>query len=165
MRLKIITIFCECLLGCAGIFPKNNPTVIFDDGNHFGLLSKSLIIDHDSYTWFPKQYDAYHPDLNGFDSANLKQISIKIFMGTWCHDSKREVPRLYKILDELYYDYENFEIIGLTKDKKGYFQDYATFGITNTPTIIFYRNDMEIGRIIEEPKGSLEDQMARIIAN
>ena len=165
MRLKIITIFCACLLGCAGIFPKNNPTVIFDDGNHFGLLSKSLIIDHDSYTWFPKQYDAYHPDLNGFDSANLKQISIKIFMGTWCHDSKREVPRLYKILDELYYAYENFEIIGLTKDKKGYFQDYATFGITNTPTIIFYRNDMEIGRIIEEPKGSLEDQMARIIAN
>lgn len=165
MRLKIITIFCACLLGCVGIFPKNNPTVIFDDGNHFGLLSKSLIIDHDSYTWFPKQYDAYHPDLNGFNSANLKQISIKIFMGTWCHDSKREVPRLYKILDELYYDYENFEIIGLTKDKKGYFQDYATFGITNTPTIIFYRNDMEIGRIIEEPKGSLEDQMARIIAN
>ena len=165
MRLKIITIFCVCLLGCAGIFPKNNPTVIFDDGNHFGLLSKSLIIDHDSYTWFPKQYDAYHPDLNGFDSANLNQISIKIFMGTWCHDSMREVPRLYKILDELYYDYENFEIIGLTKDKKGYFQDYATFGITNTPTIIFYRNDMEIGRIIEEPKGSLEDQMSRIIAN
>ena len=165
MRLKIITIFCACLLGCAGIFPKNNPTVIFDDGNHFGLLSKSLITDHDSYTWFPKQYDAYQPDLNEFDSANLKQISIKIFMGTWCHDSKREVPRLYKILDELYYDYENFEIIGLTKDKKGYFQDYASFGITNTPTIIFYRNDLEIGRIIEEPKGSLEDQMARIIAN
>ena len=165
MRLKIITIFCACLLGCAGILPKNNPTVVFDDGNHFGLLSKSLIINHDSYTWFPKQYDAYHPDLNEFDSANLKQISIKIFMGTWCHDSKREVPRLYKILDELYYDYENFEIIGLTKDKKGYFQDYASFGITNTPTIIFYRNDLEIGRIIEEPKGSLEDQMARIIAN
>lgn len=165
MRLKIITIFCAYLLGCAGIFPKNNPTVIFDDGNHFGLLSKSLITDHDSYTWFPKQYDAYHPDLNGFDSANLKQISIKIFMGTWCHDSKREVPRLYKILDELYYDYQNFEIIGLKKDKKGYFQDYATFGITNTPTIIFYRNDVEIGRIIEEPKGSLEDQMSRIIAN
>ena len=165
MILKIITIFCACLLGCAGIIPKNNPTVVFDDGNHFGLLSKSLIIDHDSYTWFPKQYDAYHPNLNGFDSANLKQISIKIFMGTWCHDSKREVPRLYKILDELYYDYENFEIIGLTKDKKGYFQDYASFGITNTPTIIFYRNDVEIGRIIEEPKGSLENQMARIIAN
>jgi len=165
MRLKIITIFCAYLLGCAGIFPKNNPTVIFDDGNHFGLLSKSLITDHDSYTWFPKQYDAYHPDLNGFDSTNLKQISIKIFMGTWCHDSKREVPRLYKILDELYYDYQNFEIIGLNKDKKGYFQDYATFGITNTPTIIFYRNDVEIGRIIEEPKGLLEDQMARIIAN
>ena len=165
MILKIITIFCACLLGCAGIIPKNNPTVVFDDGNYFGLLSKSLIIDHDSYTWFPKQYDAYHPNLNGFDSANLKQISIKIFMGTWCHDSKREVPRLYKILDELYYDYENFEIIGLTKDKKGYFQDYASFGITNTPTIIFYRNDVEIGRIIEEPKGSLENQMARIIAN
>jgi len=84
-------------------------------------------------------------------------------MGTWCHDSKREVPRLYKILDELYYDYENFEIIGLTKDKKGYFQDYATFGITNTPTLIFYRDDIEIGRIIEKPVGTLESHIQNIL--
>ena len=163
MRFKIITIFCACMLGCLGIIPKNNPTVVFDDGNHFGLLSKSLITNHDSYTWFPKQYDAYHPDLNGLDSTYLKQISIKIFMGTWCHDSKREVPRLYKVLDELYYDYENFEIIGLNKDKKGYFQDYTTFGIANTPTFIFYRGDIEIGRIVEKPEGTLESHIQNIL--
>ena len=52
MRFKITTIFCACFLGCVGIIPKNNPTVVFDDGNHFGLLSKSLITDHDSYFFF-----------------------------------------------------------------------------------------------------------------
>jgi thiol-disulfide isomerase/thioredoxin len=86
-------------------------------------------------------------------------------MGTWCHDSKREVPRFYKILDELNYNYANFKIIGLTKDKKGYFHDYTSFNITHTPTIIFYRNGTEIGRIIEKPDGSLESHLLRIISS
>ena len=84
-------------------------------------------------------------------------------MGTWCHDSKREVPQFYKILDKLNFNYKNFQIIGLTKDKKGYFKDYTYFNITNTPTFILYRGDIEIGRIIEKPEGSLESHLLKIL--
>ena len=121
MRFKIISISCACLLGCASIYPGNNPTVVFEDGYHFGILNKSLIKNHDTNTWFSKQYDTYRPELNRLEPSNLLHISIKVFMGTWCHDSKREVPRFYKILDELNYNYANFKIIGLTKDKKRIF--------------------------------------------
>ena len=84
-------------------------------------------------------------------------------MGTWCHDSKREVPRFYKILNTLNYDQTNLQIVGLNKDKKGYFNDYSYLNIKNTPTFIFFKNDEEIGRIIERPKGSLELQIQNIL--
>ena len=86
-------------------------------------------------------------------------------MGTWCHDSKREIPRLIKILDNLKFDQSNVEIIGLTKEKKGYFNDYSRYNITNTPTIIFYKNKKEVGRIIEKPKETLESNMLSILVN
>ena len=57
------------------------------------------------------------------------------------------------------------EIIGLTKEKKGYFNDYSRYNITNTPTIIFYNNKKEVGRIIEKPGESLETNMVLILAN
>jgi thiol-disulfide isomerase/thioredoxin len=117
-------------------------------------------MSHDGYSWFTKQYNQYQPTKN---KLNLSDIEIRIFMGTWCHDSKREVPRLIKILDNLKYDYSKLVIVGLTKDKKGYFKDYTKFNILNTPTLIFYRNDQEIGRIIEKPKDSLESDMISII--
>ena len=152
MRLTFIAVFCTCLLDCAGIIPKDDPSVVLEDGNYFGTLNKSLIEGREAYTWFSKQYDAYLPDKKVLDKAKLQRVSIKVFMGTWCHDSRREVPRFYKILDQLNFDYDNFEIIGLTKDKKGRFRDYSDFRITNTPTFIFYRGDIEVGRIIESRK-------------
>lgn len=118
---------------------------------------------HEAHPWFKKNYDAYTPKLDRMDDVGLNNISVRIFMGTWCHDSKREVPRFYKIWDGLNLDESQVTIIGLTKKKKGYFKDYSEFGITNTPTFIFYRDGKEIGRIIERPKGSIENQLKTII--
>ena len=83
-------------------------------------------------------------------------------MGTWCHDSKREVPRFYKILNTINYDKKNLQIVGLKKNKKGYFNDYSNYNIKNTPTFIFFQDGNEIGRIVEKPKGSLELQIQNI---
>jgi thiol-disulfide isomerase/thioredoxin len=163
MKFKIITILCASLIGCVGTNPGDIPAAVYKDGYHYGLLNKSLIENHNAYTWFPKHYNTYNPNLNGFDLLNFENTSIKIFMGTWCHDSKIEVPQFYKILDKLNFNYKNFQIIGLTKDKKGYFKDYTYFNITNTPTFILYRGDIEIGRIIEKPEGSLESHLLKIL--
>lgn len=118
---------------------------------------------HEAHPWFKKNYHAYSPNVKTLTSYDLSDITIRIFMGTWCHDSKREVPRFYKIMDELNLGESQITIVGLTKKKTGYFKDYSDFGITNTPTFIFYRHGKEIGRIIEKPKGSFEDHMEKVI--
>ena len=122
-------------------------------------------MEHEGYTWFLNRYDKYQPSIKELRQINFNEIKIKIFMGTWCHDSKREIPRLIKILDNLKFDQSNVEIIGLTKEKKGYFNDYSRYNITNTPTIIFYKNKKEVGRIIEKPKETLESNMLSILVN
>ena len=55
--------------------------------------------------------------------------------------------------------------MGHPEEKKGYFNDYSRYNITNTPTIIFYKNKKEVGRIIEKPKETLESNMLSILMN
>ena len=74
-----------------------------------------------------KEYNQYNPSINELNRLNYEKINIKVFMGTWCHDSKREVPRLIKILDNLKLSESKIDIVALTKDKKGYFKDYSKY--------------------------------------
>src|ERR1700748_2944690 len=51
--------------------------------------------------WYNKNYDSYVVDSATAAKlrAGLAGKHLQIFMGTWCGDSRREVPRFYKILD------------------------------------------------------------------
>ena len=154
------------LAGCSISSLANKKTpYIYKNPYHYGVLNKNILMEHEGYTWFLNRYDKYQPSIKELSQINFNEIKIKIFMGTWCHDSKREIPRLIKILDNLKFDQSNVEIIGLTKEKKGYFNDYSRYNITNTPTIIFYKNKKEVGRIIEKPKETLESNMLSILVN
>ena len=154
------------LAGCSiGSLANKKTPYIYKNPYHYGVLNKNILMEHEGYTWFLNRYDKYQPSIKELSQINFNEIKIKIFMGTWCHDSKREIPRLIKILDNLKFDQSNVEIIGLTKEKKGYFNDYSRYKITNTPTIIFYKNKKEVGRIIEKPKGTLESNMLSILVN
>ena len=154
------------LAGCSiGSLANKKTPYIYKNPYHYGVLNKNILMEHEVYTWFLNRYDKYQPSIKELRQINFNEIKIKIFMGTWCHDSKREIPRLIKILDNLKFDQSNVEIIGLTKEKKGYFNDYSRYNITNTPTIIFYKNKKEVGRIIEKPKETLESNMLSILVN
>tara|TARA_B100001559_G_C16421974_1_gene585530 strand:+ start:267 stop:767 length:501 start_codon:yes stop_codon:yes gene_type:complete len=148
--------------GCASVSMNKETNNIFKEKYHYGILSEAIIKNHDGYPWFNKNYEKYKPNTEKLDTTLINKLSIKIFMGTWCHDSKREVPRFYKILNTINYDQKNLQIVGLKKNKKGYFNDYSNYNIKNTPTFIFFQDGNEIGRIVEKPKGSLELQIQNI---
>jgi thiol-disulfide isomerase/thioredoxin len=99
----------------------------------------------------------------------LKSIEISIFMGTWCKDSKREVPRFYRILDELKFKEKNLTVFALGiapgEYKKSPNGDEKGKNILRVPTIIIKRKGTEIGRIIEYPVKSLEEDMYDILIN
>ena len=105
--------------GCTSVSMNKETNNIFKEKYHYGILNEAIIKNHDGYPWFNKNYEKYKPNTEKIDTSLINKLSIKIFMGTWCHDSKREVPRFYKILNTINYDQKNLQIVGLKKDKKG----------------------------------------------
>lgn len=114
---------------------------------------------------YQANYGPYAPDTSALRllEPGINNITIKLIMGTWCGDSKEQVPRFYKILDLLKFNYNRLSLICVDRSKSAPGIDLAPFGINLVPTFIFYRNDKEIGRIIETPAISLERDMLRII--
>lgn len=116
--------------------------------------------------WFDLGYNNYkiNPETSEKLKPLLKDVSITVFMGTWCEDSQRDVPFLYKILDEVGFDESKLTLINVSEEKttpQG-FEDGKD--ILNVPTIIFYKNDTELGRIVEYPIDTLEKDMLAILS-
>ena len=88
-------------------------------------------------------------------------LHVEVFFGSWCHDSQREVPKLLKLLEHnlsitkslIALDYQKSDPEGVAKQK----------AIKYTPTIILYKNNQEIGRIIERPNKSLVEDIDEMI--
>jgi len=122
-------------------------------------------------TWFDSIYQDYKVDnqaLKELDKRYRKDIQVKIFLGTWCGDSKREVSRFFKILDHSALKTAQVELVCLDNRREAYKQgphgEEKGLNIHRVPTFIFYDNDQEIGRIVEYPVTSLEMEMAQIYA-
>ncbi len=122
--------------------------------------------------WFNANYDTYQP--NAATIANLKKqsfenISVKAFFGSWCGDSKREIPRFLKLLSTISFPEKKIQLIGvgtgdsLVKQSPGH--EEAGLGIFRVPTFIIYKNGIEINRFNEFPVFSLEKDLLGILNN
>jgi hypothetical protein len=113
-----------------------------------------------------KIYDAYTPDAALIESLKNKAPELKadVYFGYWCDDSKKNVPVFLKILDTL--NVPEFKVIfyevdkKVTADQKFYVEDMM---VEKVPTFIFYSNDFEMGRIVENPRNTiLQDMMLMV---
>ena len=117
--------------------------------------------------WYLSGYDNYHPDneaINKLLSIPVDSIKIKVVMGTWCPDSRREVPGFMHIIDLWKFPIERVTMIGVDMDKRSPVGEYESLNIKRVPTFIFYKNNIEAGRIIENPVASLEKDIVNILA-
>ena len=93
----------------------------------------------------------------------FKDIDIKIFMGTWCTDSRKEIPVFYKLMDKLQLDNKKIELIGMTLEKTTPDSLELNQNIINVPTFIFKKNGKEINRIVEFPIETIEKDILEIL--
>ena len=107
------------------------------------------------YPLFKFRYDNYEVT-DQINLSDLEDISIVIMFGTWCHDSKREVPRMLRILDSAGVGTEQISLIGVDTNKAEPEGREKLYNLRNTPTLILLKNGKEVGRIIERPNVSLE---------
>ena len=115
------------------------------------------------FSVFKVGYDDYVPS----EVKKLKDDNVKvvIFFGTWCHDSKREIPKALKIFNDIGINDKNIELIAVGLDKKEHLGRASKLNLVYTPTLIFFRGSKEIGRIIEKPVISLEKDIELIISS
>ncbi len=115
--------------------------------------------------WFGEDYLDYRPAPHYLDRIPqfLEDVDIICVMGTWCSDSKRDVPRMIRILQSKNVPPEKLQMIGVDRDKRSPNGEASQYGVEKVPTFIFVRNGQEIGRIIEAPLASLEKDMLGII--
>ena len=121
---------------------------------------------------FPEMKEIYHTEYGSYlpDSAAIsllkpliKAKQITIVMGSWCGDSKTQVPRFYKVLDAAGVLPGDITLIGVNEDKKAEDGLIDHLKIERVPTFIFSENKQEIGRITELPLSTLEKDSVEIL--
>jgi hypothetical protein len=104
----------------------------------------------EAVTWSKKVDTGYRPDANAMAQlAKADSFEIRMYMATWCHDSKKWVPRLLAISPQLPLTKLELIPVDTTKqDPKGWAR---RDGLKSTPTTVVLRKGTEIGRIVETP--------------
>ena len=131
-----------------------------------GKISKSDLQKAPYAEWFnmgEESYTAKKEEISALKNHD-QNYEIKIFMGTWCDDSKEQVPHFYKILKQINFDLKKTTLIGVDKRKNTPDHLEKGMNITHVPTFIFYKNGKEVNRIVETPAISLENDMLKIIS-
>lgn len=138
-----------------------------DDQNMLvGKFQKEDLMQAPHASWFNSGYESFNPSDEAMKTIkeNISEYEITAFMGTWCGDSRREIPKLYKILDEAGYDLSKLTIIGVTRSKTTPENLEEGLDINRVPTIIFTKNGEEVNRFVEYAKESIEEDIAKIVS-
>ncbi|WP_223032571.1 thioredoxin domain-containing protein [Hanstruepera marina] len=150
-----------------------NQTVINDKGNPklLGKIDKSDLQQAPFNEWFEPNYNDYLVNKKVVSKLkdSLHQYYIKVFLGSWCGDSKKEVPRFYHILDMAKFPKNQLEVIAVDRTPEAYKQapnhEEQGLNIHRVPTFIFYKNGQEVNRIVEHPMETLERDILNIVSN
>ncbi|HVO76539.1 MAG TPA: prolyl oligopeptidase family serine peptidase, partial [Candidatus Bathyarchaeia archaeon] len=116
------------------------------------------------------EYYTYKPDeaVLGELAGRLEGVTLVVVFGTWCSDSHKQVPCLWKVLDAVGFPPDNLKMLAVehakaaadaalgqdlvdwSKNVRDYYQ------IKAVESIIVYRGGVELGRIVESPTKSIE---------
>jgi len=114
-----------------------------------------------------EKYDKYAPKGEMIDALKPilgSDMKIDVYLGLWCPDSRNNVPPFIKILDvaAATLPVRYFAVPRkASRDIKYYVEEMQ---VERVPTFIFYRGGKEIGRIIENPKAGMLEDMFDIVA-
>ena len=92
-----------------------------------------------------------------------RDVRVLAIVATWCPDSKREVPRFFKIYDQAGLGTGRVTMVGVDQSKKDAEGLTVGYGILRVPTFVFFRGDKEIGRVTERAVTTLEQDIAAIL--
>jgi thiol-disulfide isomerase/thioredoxin len=162
-----VTLFIAMMVISCANTGKNFVIQVQPDG------SKMIVgqVERDTlFTYFPEwdfEYKYYQPDPVILDSLQKidKNIAVEIYLGTWCGDSRREVPHFFKILDTLKESpFERIDLWAVNREKLIPESDVTDQkNIERVATFIFKYGNSELGRIVERPSDLMESDILHIL--
>ena len=141
------------------------PDTIDENMMLIGVINEEGLQNEEFIDWYKENYNDHILDTVSIKQIKpkLNELTIKVFMGTWSSDSQREVAALYKVLKKAEFDMNQLEVIALSQEKDTPNHLEKGFNIEYVPTIIFYKNDKEIGRYVEFAQKTLEKDILAIL--
>lgn len=131
-----------------------------------GLIERKDFSESEDSEWFCAEYESYKIDNELIQRIGnkLSDFKTETFIGSWCGDSRREFPRLMKILDELNFEPKNHRIYALDENKSSEQGYEIGKKINRVPIFIFYKKGKEVSRIVETPASvCLEYDILKIV--
>jgi cyclophilin family peptidyl-prolyl cis-trans isomerase/HEAT repeat protein len=120
---------------------------------------------------YAERKSAYKPDVTVLEMMKSYVRAgdrMEVYMGTWCSDSQREVPKFLRILDDLRTQFGvelPVKFVAVDRAKQQPAELMAGKHVEKVATFIYYRGDEELGRIVERTTSPLfEDDLLTIVA-
>ncbi|MFN3562485.1 MAG: thioredoxin family protein [Chloroherpetonaceae bacterium] len=113
-------------------------------------------------------YDApdYTPDTDAvarLRTLTSPDLSLILFGGSWCSDTKAEFPKYFKLFSALNLPQSSLSLHGVSRKKKEPSGLAERYNIKRVPTLIVLKGGKEIGRIVEYPTESIEKDLLKIL--
>jgi hypothetical protein len=155
-----LLLLASCLHRSPPVTEQMPPKVILT-----GLLTQNQLFDRiQAYQLGKDKYQPAEGAIKKLQSIT-KDVQLIVFLGTWCSDSECEVPRFLKIMELTKNSHITFKLFGLDRSKRDPDGLAEKHQIEYVPTFIVLHNDQEIGRIVETPIISLEQDLVEIVAS
>ena len=148
-----------CMLqGCS---PSHKVAVRPNEHMEIGWTPRSIFQAPSFAAWFDTGYGHYQPQEEYV--ARLRHmkdsVDVVVVYGTWCSDSRREIPRFWKVVDSTQFPAEHVTMIAVDRTMQLPPGIQNQYRITNVPTFIINYRGMEIGRITESPRTTIEQDI------
>jgi cyclophilin family peptidyl-prolyl cis-trans isomerase/HEAT repeat protein len=116
-----------------------------------------------------EEREGYKPQQKWVDMLRTAKLryGLTVAMGTWCGDSREQIPRLQAVLLALgeRSPFETPRLVGVDRSKSIDAKLYPYGVVELVPTVVVTVGGSEVGRIVETPKsGSIEEDLVRILA-
>ncbi len=130
-----------------------------------GKFTRTLLESDSSFSWYRHNYDAFTPDSASiaYLSTAANNVHIIVVGGTWCGDTKRELPKFFKTVSLSHIPETNIDLYGVDRSKKSRDGLTEKYDITRVPTFILLSDGKEIGRIVESTKNGMEFDLVSLL--
>ncbi len=153
----LLSLFLLFLAGCGSSGPL---PIKPNEHLEVGWTPRS-VLETKTFPWFDSVYHAYQPSGEIFTKLNSikDSLSFLVVYGTWCGDSKREVPRFFRVMDSLQIKPSQITLFAVDRTKHYPPGPPQLGSIIKVPTFLCFYRGFEVYRIVELPSVSIEEDL------